>query len=201
MALFVKVCGITRLEDLRAVAEAGADAIGLVIGFPSSPRNLSLEAARRIAREARGGPFSIAVLEGSDPRLVEDVCSAVEPYGLQVYGPADPDSLRSLGVRFLIRPVAPEARELPEGFDAVLLDRSHGKGLPIDLEVAAEFVRRSSLPVILSGGLNPYNVAEVVRRVRPFGVDASSGLESAQGVKDSAKVRAFVERARRAHEG
>ncbi|MEN3047626.1 MAG: phosphoribosylanthranilate isomerase [Candidatus Caldarchaeales archaeon] len=201
MELFVKVCGITRLEDLRALTEAGADAFGLVIGFPSSPRNLSLETARRIAKEARGGASPIAVLNCSDPRLVEKVCSALEPYGVQAYGPADPDDLRSLGVKFLIRPVAPEVRELPEGFDAVLLDRSRGRGLPIDLGAAAAFVRWSRLPVILSGGLNPENVAEAVRRARPFGVDASSGLESAPGIKDPAKVKAFVEGARRAHDG
>ncbi|MDW8041905.1 MAG: phosphoribosylanthranilate isomerase [Nitrososphaerota archaeon] len=199
MRVFVKVCGITRVEDLRTVTESDADAFGMVIGFPRSPRNLTVDAARLLSREASGGPLPIAVLNCSDLRFVEDVVSLVEPFGVQTYGLDDPAFLRSTGVKLLIKPVSLEESRSPEGYDAVLLDQSRGSGRSIDLDEAEKFVRGSRLPVIVSGGLGPDNVAEVVRRLRPFGVDASSGLESAPGVKDSVKVKAFVRNAREAH--
>ncbi|MCS7094342.1 MAG: phosphoribosylanthranilate isomerase [Thaumarchaeota archaeon] len=195
----MKVCGITRPEDLKFVMEAGADAFGMVIGFPRSPRNLTVEAAKRLAMEAAGGPMPITVLNGSQPRLVEEVCSVVEPHGVQLYGPGDPTLLRSMGVNLLIRPVSINTEQPLDGYDLVLLDQSHGSGRPIDLEAAARFVKTSRLPVIVSGGLGPENVAEIVRRLRPFGVDASSGVESSPGIKDGVKVKAFVSRAREAH--
>ncbi len=201
MRLFVKVCGLTKEEDVLVAAEAGADAFGLVVGFPSSPRNLGLREARRLARAAPEGLRPILVVNGSDRKFLEDACSTVEPYGVQLYGTDDPQTVRSLGVKMVIRPVTLKDVEVPEGFDAVLLDESRGSGRRMDLDLCAEFVRRSNLPVIVAGGLNPENVEEVVRRVRPFGVDASSGLESSPGVKDRIKVIEFVRRARGAHAG
>jgi phosphoribosylanthranilate isomerase len=199
--LFVKVCGLTRLEDVMVAAEAGADAFGLVVGFPTSPRNLSLSEARRLARAARDDLLPVLVLNGSDRKLLEDACSLIEPYGVQLYGTDDPQIVRSLGVKMVIKPVTLRDVDVPMGFDAVLLDESRGSGRRLDLELCAEYVRRSRLPVILAGGLNPENVGEVVRKVRPFGVDASSGLESSPGIKDHRKVVEFVRRARGAHAG
>ena len=201
MRLFVKVCGLTRPEDVMVAAEAGADAFGLVVGFPSSPRNLSLSEARRLARIAPDHLLPFLVVDGSDSRFLEEACSLIEPYGVQLYGTDDPQTVRSLGVKVVVRPVTLKDVEVPDGFDAVLLDESRGSGRWLDLDLCAEFVRRSSLPVIVAGGLSPENVEEVVRRVRPFGVDASSGLESSPGVKDHRKVVEFVRRARGAHVG
>jgi phosphoribosylanthranilate isomerase len=197
--LFVKVCGLTRLEDVMVGAEAGADAFGLVVGFPTSPRNLSLSEARRLARAAPDGLLPVLVLNGNDKKLLEDACSLIEPYGVQLYGTDDPQIVRSLGVKMVIKPVTLRDVDVPKGFDAVLLDESRGSGRRLDLELCVEYVRRSRLPVILAGGLNPENVGEVVRKVRPFGVDASSGLESSPGIKDHRKVVEFVRRARDAH--
>jgi phosphoribosylanthranilate isomerase len=200
--LFVKVCGLTRFEDVLVVAEAGADAFGLVVGFPTSPRNLSLSEARRLARAAPDGLLPVLVLNGGDRTFLEDACSLIEPYGVQLYGTDDPQIVRSLGVKMVIKPVKPVTlrdMDVREGFDAVLLDESRGSGRRLDLDLCAEYVRRSRLPVVLAGGLNPENVDEVVRKVRPFGVDASSGLESSPGVKDHRKVIEFVRRVRDAH--
>ena len=199
MHLFVKVCGLTRSEDVLVAAEAGADAFGLVVGFPSSPRNLGLSEARMLARIASDHLLPFLVIDGSDRRFLEEACSLIEPYGVQLYGTDDPQTVRSLGVKVVVRPVTVKDVEVPDGFDAVLLDESRGMGRKLDLELCAEYVRRSKLPVILAGGLNPENVEEAVRRVRPFGVDASSGLESSAGVKDHRKVVEFVRRARGAH--
>ena len=201
MRLFVKVCGLTRPEDVLVAAEAGADAFGLVVGFPSSPRNLSLREARRLARIASDRLLPFLVIDGSDSRFLEEACSLIEPHGVQLYGTDDPQTVRSLGVKVVVRPVTVKDVKVPDGFDAVLLDESRGTGRRPDLELCAEYVRASRLPVILAGGLNPENVEEAVRRVRPFGVDASSGLESSPGVKDHRKVVEFVRRARGAHVG
>jgi phosphoribosylanthranilate isomerase len=199
--LFVKVCGLTRLEDVVVAAEAGADAFGLVVGFLTSPRNLSLSEAKRLAKAARDDLLSVLVLSGSDRKLLEDACSLIEPYGVQLYGTDDPQTVRSLGVKMVIKPVTLRDVDVPKGFDAVLLDESKGSGRRLDLELCAEYVRRSRLPVILAGSLNPESVGEVVRKVRPFGVDVSSGLESSPRVKDHRKVAEFVLRARDAHAG
>lgn len=199
MRLFVKVCGITNVDDLKTVAEAGADAFGLVIGFPKSPRNLDVDAAKRLAKAFSGGPLPVAVLNCSELRFAEHVVSTVEPYGVQAYGLEDPAVLRSLGVKMLIKPVALEEGLSLQGYDVVLLDHSRGRGISIDVAAAERFVKRSPLPVMVSGGLGPENVADVVRRLRPFGVDASSKLEQAPGVKDDVKVKAFVHNAREAY--
>jgi len=199
--LFVKVCGVTRPEDVITAARAGADAFGIVVGFPNSPRNLPVAAARDLVRKAPEDISPILVLNGSDLRFAEEACSIIEPYGVQLYGTNDPDPVRAIGVKMVIRPVTPDELSVPDGFDAVLLDQSRGTGRALDVEVCARYVRSSRLPVIVAGGLNPTNVADVVRRMRPFGVDASSGLESSPGVKDPLKVTEFVRRAREAHEG
>jgi phosphoribosylanthranilate isomerase len=130
---------------------------------------------------------------------LEDACSLIEPYGVQLYGTDDPQIVRSLGVKMVIKPVTLMDVDVPKGFDVVLLDESRGSGRRLDLDLCAEYVNRSRLPVLLAGGLNPENVDEVVGRVRPFGVDASSGLESSPGIKDHRKVVEFVRRARDAH--
>jgi phosphoribosylanthranilate isomerase len=153
--LFVKVCGLTRLEDVMVAAEAGADAFGLVVGFPTSPRNLSLSETRRLARAARDDLLPVLVLNGSDRKLLEDACSLIEPYGVQLYGTDDPQIVRSLGVKMVIKPVTLRDVDVPKGFDAVLLDESRGSGRRLDLELCAEYVRRSRLPVILSTSQPP----------------------------------------------
>lgn len=198
MKLFVKVCGVKRVEDLNAVEESGADAFGLVLGFPHSPRNIDLKLAKKLVKESSGTAAPVAVVNASDPSFVETVCSVLEPFGAQLYGADLPDLARSCGVKMVIKPVSLNTYSSLDGYDAVVVDESMGGGRALDVERCRMFVESSRLPVILSGGLNPENVAEVVRRVRPFGVDASSGLESSPGVKDRGKVMEFVRRAREA---
>jgi phosphoribosylanthranilate isomerase len=194
----VKICGITRAADALVAASAGADAIGLVF-YPPSPRFLSVARAREI-RDALP-PFvqTVALFVNADAAQVAQVIGRVHPAMLQFHGDETPQFCAQFGLPYVkacrvkagvdaleyLRPFSgaaawlfdsyvPEYGGVGESFDLSLLPRSPGR------------------PVILSGGLTRENVAEAIRRVRPWGVDVSSGVESAKGVKDAAKIAAFI---------
>lgn len=200
----VKICGITRAADAVAAASAGADAIGLVF-YPPSPRYLSVERAREI-RDALP-PFvqTVALFVNADAAQVAQVIGRVHPAMLQFHGDETPQFCTQFGLPYVkacrvkpgvdaleyLRPFSgaaawlfdsyvPEYGGVGESFDLSLLPRSPGR------------------PVILSGGLTRENVAEAIRRVRPWGVDVSSGVESAKGLKDAAKIAAFIAEVRNA---
>lgn len=194
----VKICGITRPEDARAAAHAGADAIGLVF-YPASPRFLSLERAVEI-RDALP-PFvqTVALFVNPDAAQVAQVIGRVKPSLLQFHGEESPAFCEEFGFPYvkacrvrggvdLLEYLRPFSRA-----SAWLLD-SHvaeygGVGERFDWSLAPAQRER---PLILSGGLTPGNVREAIRRVRPWGVDVSSGVESAKGIKDAVKVAAFI---------
>ena len=200
----VKICGITRTDDARAAAEAGADAIGLVF-YPPSPRYLSTERAVEI-RDALP-PFlqTVALFVNADAAQVAQVIGRVHPAMLQFHGDETPEFCAQFGLPFVkacrVRPgvdllayLQPYARAA-----AWLLD-SHvpeygGVGESFDWSLAPSEPAR---PLILSGGLDRGNVARAIRAVRPWGVDVSSGVESAKGIKDAAKMAAFIAEVRHA---
>ena len=201
----MKICGITRPGDARAAAEAGADAIGLVF-YPPSPRFLSVDRALEI-RDALP-PFvqTVALFVNPDAAQVAQVIGRVKPAMLQFHGDETPRFCHDFGLPYI------KACRVRAGFDlleylrpfsraaAWLLD-SHveeygGVGERFDWSLAPKVHER---PLVLSGGLAPGNVAEAVRRVRPWGVDVSSGVESAKGLKDAAKIAAFVAEVRNAN--
>jgi phosphoribosylanthranilate isomerase len=200
----VKICGITRAADAIAAAGAGADAIGLVF-YPPSPRFLSVERAREI-RDALP-PFvqTVGLFVNADAAQVAQVIGRVHPAMLQFHGDETPQFCAQFGLPYVkacrlkagvdaleyLRPFSgaaawlfdsyvPEYGGVGESFDLSLLPRSPGR------------------PVILSGGLSRENVAEAIRRVRPWGVDVSSGVESAKGLKDAVKIAAFIAEVRNA---
>jgi phosphoribosylanthranilate isomerase len=200
----IKICGITRSEDLQAAARAGADAIGLVF-YPPSPRCLSLDWARQLASEVPPFMTSVALFVNPSAAQVHEVLERVRPMMLQFHGDEDPVFCGQFGVPYL------KACRIGPGVDLLeylrpfagaagwLLD-SHvaeygGVGESFDWSlVPAE----RSHPIVLSGGLRSENVREAVRRVRPWAVDVSSGVESAKGIKDAAKIAAFVAEVRNA---
>ena len=209
--VWVKICGITREADVASAVAAGADAVGFICGFPESPRNISFERAAELAGEVP--PFVSPVLVTTD-EVVERRGSDLRETRIntvQLYGQAnDPDRLRkTLGVR-LIRPYIVKSEDIgvakveAAGFDALLTDtyvpgRQGGSGSASDWGVCRR-IRDAILPVplMLSGGLSPENVAEAVATVRPFGVDVSSGVEMSPGVKDAGRVADFIHRAKEA---
>jgi phosphoribosylanthranilate isomerase len=204
----IKICGITRTQDARAAAEAGADAIGLVF-YPRSPRFLSVERAVEI-RDALP-PFvqSVALFVNADAAQVAQVLGRLGPAALQFHGDETPQFCAQFGVPWIkaarVKSGVSTGADLLEylrpfsGAQAWLLDsyvdEFGGVGESFDWSlVPAERER----PLILSGGLARGNVAEAVRRVRPWGVDVSSGVESAKGIKDAAKIAAFIAEVRNA---
>jgi phosphoribosylanthranilate isomerase len=200
----VKICGITRGEDARAAAQAGADAIGLVF-YPPSPRCLSLDWARELRNELPPFVMPVALFVNPSAAEVYSVLERVRPAMLQFHGEETPVFCAQFGVPYVkacrVRPGVDLLEYLRpfSGAAGWLLD-SHveeygGVGESFDWSlVPAE----RSHPVIVSGGLSRDNVGEAVRRVRPWAVDVSSGVESSKGIKDAAKIAAFIEEVRNA---
>ena len=199
----VKICGITRTADAAAAASAGADAIGLVF-YPPSPRFLSVERAREI-RDALP-PFvqTVALFVNADAAQVSQVIGRVHPAMLQFHGDESPQFCAQFGLPYVkacrmrqgvsaieyLRPFSQAAAWL---FDSHVPEYG-GVGESFDWSLIPE----SEKPVILSGGLSTTNVAEAIRRVRPWGVDVSSGVEAAKGIKDAARIAAFMREVRNA---
>jgi phosphoribosylanthranilate isomerase len=199
----VKVCGITRAADARAAAEAGADAIGLVF-YPPSPRYLSVERAREI-RDALP-PFvqTVALFVNADAAQVAQVIGRVHPALLQFHGEERPGFCEQFGLPYVkacrvkkgvsaLEYLRPFSRAAAWLFDSHVPEYG-GVGESFDWSL----VPATDKPVILSGGLSRDNVAAAIRRVRPWGVDVSSGVESAKGIKDAAKIAAFIAEVRNA---
>jgi len=195
----IKICGITRPEDARAAAELGADAIGLVFYAPS-PRNVGAEQARAII--AALPPFVTVVGLFVDPAQdqVESVLRRCPLGLLQFHGDEAPDFCGGFGLPYIkaarVRSDADLVQYLSPYRSAQgwLLDAYHdrlygGTGESFDWKLIPRHLAR---PVILSGGLTPDNVAAAVRQVRPWAVDVSSGVEAAKGIKDAAKIAAFI---------
>ncbi len=198
MRVRVKICGITRIEDALAAARAGADAIGLVF-YPPSPRCLSYEQARRL-REALP-PFvsAVALFVNPERAMVERVLAEVRPDALQFHGEEDAPFCAQFGVPYIKACRVREGTDLLEYFapfkgaqgwlaDAYV-EAYGGVGSRFDWRlVPAERDR----PLILSGGLTIDNVREALRLVRPWGVDVSTGVEVAKGIKGAAMIEAFI---------
>jgi phosphoribosylanthranilate isomerase len=200
----VKICGITRAADGVAAAQAGADAIGLVF-YPKSPRYLSTERAIEI-RDALP-PFvqTAALFVNADAAQVSQVLGRVKPALLQFHGDETPEFCGQFGVPYVKAARVRQGLDLLEylrsfkGAAAWLLDSFveayGGVGERFDWSLVPLELER---PLILSGGLERGNVAEAVRKLRPWGVDVSSGVESAKGIKDAAKIAAFIAEVRNA---
>ena len=200
----IKICGITRPGDAVAAAQAGADAIGLVF-YPPSPRYLNVERAREI-RDALP-PFvqAVALFVNPDAAQVAQVIGRVHPALLQFHGEETPDFCSQFGLPYV------KACRVAQGVDLLkYLQRfSAASGWLLDAHVeeyggvGASFdwslvPARLARPLVLSGGLTRENVGEAVRRVRPWAVDVSSGVEASKGIKDAAKIAVFIAEVRNA---
>lgn len=200
----VKFCGMTRPGDVRLAGELGVDAVGFV--FADSPRRLSLDQARAL-RDAVPPMVDVVALFMDNPaEEVEAVIRAIGPDLLQFHGNEDEAFCRRFGRRYLkaipmgggLDPAETAAR-YPSAA-ALLLD-GHGAGEPGGGGRAFDWSRIPAgldRPWLLAGGLGPHNVWEAIRRARPWGVDVSSGIESAPGLKDGEKMKRFMQEAHRA---
>ena len=199
MSVWVKICGITNAADAFAAVEAGADALGFMF-YEASRRNISPAAAGEIIRPL---PATIARVGVFVNPTAEFVRAAIDTSGidtLQFHGEEAPEFCAHFGLPFLkafrVKDRSVLAQCAPYRAGAWLLDSFvdgalGGTGVAFDWEVAIEAVKLHR-QVILAGGLKVETVADAVRRVRPCGVDVSSGVESAPGKKDHGKIRAFI---------
>ena len=195
----VKICGVTNVADGMVAAEAGADLIGLMF-YEQSPRQVTLARAAEISRALPRFLIRVGVFVNPSPDLVMRAISECQLTMLQFHGDETSDFCTHFGLMSVkaIRVRDESSLQLLENYrtDAILLDAHSPKGLGgtgeqfnWDLAVKAQAFGR---PIFLAGGLTPENVAAAVQTVHPFGVDVSSGVESAPGIKDPAKVRAFI---------
>ena len=205
----VKICGVTSAVDALFALEQGADALGFNF-VPGTPRCLEAQTAREIA--LRLPPFGtrVGIFVNEDTEKVEAISRNAGLDGVQLHGDESPETCRRLrekGFRVIrgLRVRGPETLKEADHFEecTLLLDAYSegmlgGSGKTFDWDLACEIAKKR--PVILSGGLNPENVEEAIRWVRPYGVDVSSGVEGqVPGRKDPERVRCFIENARAAY--
>ena len=195
----IKFCGITRVDDARRGAELGIDAIGFVF-TRASQRFVGISQARTIRAELPPFVTAVALFMDDEPGWIEEVVSSVQPDLLQFHG-AETDRFAASFARPYIKAVpmasvADAARHVAEFPNAsgFLLD-SHERGARGGTGRTFDWARAPSSgghEYVLAGGLTAQNVAQAIAAVRPYGVDVSSGIESAPGIKDQSKMRAFV---------
>jgi len=208
----VKICGLSTPESLDWALEAGADLVGFV-HFAKSPRHVSIETAAGLARRAAGRARTVLLTVDPTDELLSDLLAAIAPDYIQLHGKESPErvvAVRALASRPVIKALGigsaddiAAAIAYRDAADLLLYDakppkdanRPGGLGVTFDWTL----LEGAPKPFLLSGGLDPTNVADAVRRVRPFGVDVSSGVESAPGVKDERRIRTFVTAARAAN--
>jgi len=208
----IKICGLTRAEDALMVAEAGADWIGLNF-HPPSPRFIEPVIAREIVRALPVSTTPVGLFVNSPPEQVAETAGQLGLKIVQLHGQEPPEDLLELSHLMIIRAFRlndlssisamveslNRSAELGRSPDAVLIDGFAAGTLGgTGVAIADHLLERlPSLPhLILAGGLNPGNVADRIRKIRPWMVDVASGVESAPGRKDPVKVRAFIDAAR-----
>jgi phosphoribosylanthranilate isomerase len=215
MSLIVKICGLSTPEALDAALAAGADMVGFVF-FPPSPRHVSLEIARDLGRRVKGSAKKVALSVDADDALLANCIDALQPDILQLHGKETVARLRDIRQKFglpVMKAIAVETAAdlaaLPgyaDVADWILFDARAPSGAtrPGGLGAAFDWRLLQNLdlkrPFMVSGGLHAANVAEAVRVTRAGGVDISSGVERAPGVKDPELIRAFVGAARATEE-
>ena len=201
----VKICGITRVEDGLACAQLGADAIGLVFYAPS-PRHVSVAQARAIMAALPPFITTVGLFVDAEAAEVKAVLTQLPLDLLQFHGNESPKFCQSFGRPYL------KAMRVKPGLDLVqyAAQYAQAKGLLLDAHVEGVaggtgqsfdwnlIPTNLPLPVVLSGGLHPDNVTQAIKRVQPAAVDVSSGVEVTKGIKDAAKIAAFMQGVRNA---
>ncbi|MEG9433838.1 phosphoribosylanthranilate isomerase [Terriglobus sp. ADX1] len=222
--MWVKICGNTRLEDCQRAVDLGVDALGFI--FAHGKRLVTAEHVRKITSQLPAHVATFGVFTQCDPEFILRTAEAAGIKGIQMHGAFDASVASALRPHFpkgdsprliqvvhwdVVEPVDTQQTRLRAELnaladsglvDAALMDSrtkqgSGGTGVTFDWAAAAAVVQDSRLPVIAAGGLRPENVAEAVRVLKPWGVDVSSGVEAAPGVKDATQLEQFIQAARR----
>ncbi|WP_424628720.1 phosphoribosylanthranilate isomerase [Bradyrhizobium sp. SYSU BS000235] len=213
MSLVVKICGLSQRDTLEVALDAGADMVGFVF-FEASPRHVGLGAARELGRQVNGRAVKVALTVDADDATLENIIEALRPGLLQLHGSESVARVRDIKQKFGL----PVMKAIPVGTaadlaglpgyaavsDRILFDarapkdatRPGGLGVPFDWHLLENV--KLDVPVMVSGGLTIGNVAEALSITHAGGVDISSGVESAPGVKDPDMIRSFIRAAREA---
>lgn len=200
----IKICGLTRVEDVRGAVAAGADALGFNF-YPQSPRFLSIEKARELCAALPPFVTSVGLFVNEEPARVREVLAEVPLSMLQFHGDEEADYCASFGLPWM------KAARVRAGFDLLnyaarfpgacgllvdaWVDGYGGGGEVFDWSLLPD---NYSAPLVLAGGLNVTNIEQAVRQVRPWAVDVSSGVEASKGIKDRVLMEAFVAGVRKA---
>ena len=213
MPLIVKICGLSTPETLDAALDAGADMVGFVF-FPPSPRHLQFDVARALGQRVRGRAQKVALTVDADPAFLQSIVEALGPDILQLHGAESVAQITAIRRKFGLPvmkavPIAVKEDLARIGTYATVADRllfdaraprdatrPGGLGNTFDWHLLKNV--RSGVPFMLSGGLDATNIVDALRITRATGIDVSSGVERAPGVKDVDKIIAFVRAARRA---
>lgn len=201
----IKICGITNLDDALAAVAAGADALGFNFYKPS-PRYITPQNAREIIDQLPGELMTVGVFVNEEtPESVRNIATEAGVAALQLHGDESPGYCRELADRFVIKTLAVSTNfdaQMVHAYptDAIMLDTKDnalrgGTGRRFDWSIAKQ-VNQLGRKLFLAGGLSPENIAEAIGTVRPFAVDACSALEDKPGIKNHARLRAFVDAAR-----
>ena len=211
MSILVKICGLSTPETLDVALEEGADMVGFVF-FPPSPRNIAFETARTLGSRVKGRARKVALTVDADDALLEKIVEALKPDMLQLHGHETPQRVAAVRESFglpvmKVLPIEAKSDLVAIGSytsvaDRLLFDarpphdatRPGGLGKPFDWHLLENL--DLSIPFMLAGGVNAGNVADALRVTRAGGVDVSSSVESAPGVKDPDRIRAFIRAAR-----
>ena len=209
----IKICGITRNSYTKAAANAGADYIGVIVDIKESPRNVSLKDAAEIIKSS---PIPSVVLLEKNINDTIKAASILKPYAIQLIGeytPIDIQYLKKALYCKIWKTISIPSTGTDEtaylsllklinsykkaGTDAIILDtlvakKKGGTGQVCDWNTAEKLVKKINIPIFLAGGINPENVCDAVKKVRPYGIDLSSGVEKAPAQKDPEKIRALV---------
>jgi phosphoribosylanthranilate isomerase len=213
--LIIKICGVKTPDILEAAIDAGADMVGFM-HFTRSPRHVDIETLQTLISEARGRVETCVVLVNPDNSCVMEV-AALSPDWIQLHGPETPHRVEAIrdeaGIAIMKALPIGSAEDVAavasfaDAADRILLDAKPPKGaeraggLGVQFDWSLLKALDPELPFMLSGGLTPETVGEAVKTVRPMGVDVSSGVERALGIKDAALIRAFIANARAAAPG
>ena len=197
--MFVKICGITNEQDALLAVALGADALGFV--FAPSPRQISPALAREIVKRLPPETVTVGVFRNETPSRIIEIVNEARLQGAQLHGQETPAMTAEVAtdVRFVIKAVVAGSQDASHAnnfaSDAILVDGLHpGSGTAYDWELLRDIP--TDIRLMLSGGLTPENVAAGIEQVRPWGVDVSSGVEKAPGLKDAVKMRHFITNAR-----
>ena len=214
----IKICGLATHDTMAAALQAGADMVGLNF-FPKSPRHVTLADAANLARQAAGKALVVALVVDADDARLHEIARAVKPDMWQFHGKEPPERVAEVRARYALPVMKVLGVAAADDLDSIqrysgiadriLLDAKPpkdaaypgGHGQPFDWSILGELPPEQ--PFLLAGGLTPENVGSAIGAVRALGVslagvDVASGVESAPGVKDLTKIRAFVENARKA---